>query len=111
MDALKEEVFSIIYRKKRLTLHEKLKRIFFLHANLDGFYHLPFKAIFEIEKRYPNAYQTVVKYRNWLIIEIYKLLLTTHTHASKKDAHMFLFVVDGQWFCFWVEVVWMTQNS
>ncbi|CAM4302272.1 hypothetical protein F901_01796 [Acinetobacter dispersus] len=94
-DALKEEVFSIIYRKKRLTLHEKLKRIFFLHANLDGFYHLPFKAIFEIEKRYPNAYQTVVKYRNWLIIEIYKLLLTTHTHASKKDAHMFLFVVDG----------------
>ena len=94
-DALKEEVFALIYKKKDFTVYEKLKHIFFLHANQEGFYHLPFKAIFEIEKRYPNAYQIVVDYRNWLIDEIYKLLLTSNTNASKQDAHMFLFVIDG----------------
>jgi len=94
-DALKEEVFALIYKKKDFTVYEKLKHIFFLHANQEGFYHLPFKAIFEIEKRYPNAYQIVVEYRHWLIDEIYKLLLTSNTNASKQDAHMFLFVIDG----------------
>ncbi|MCU7698157.1 TetR/AcrR family transcriptional regulator [Acinetobacter sp. AYS6] len=94
-DALKEEVSSVIYTHKDLTLHEKLKRIFFLHANLEGLYHLPFKAIFEIEKLYPKAYQVVVEYRNWLINEIYTLLLTKIPNASKKDAYMFLFVIDG----------------
>ncbi|MBJ9957579.1 TetR/AcrR family transcriptional regulator [Acinetobacter courvalinii] len=94
-EALKEDVFALIYRQKQLTLHEKLKRIFFLHAHLDGPYHLPFKAIFEIEKRYPAAYQIVVNYRKWLINEIFKLLSADAAHASKKDAHMFLFVVDG----------------
>lgn len=94
-DALKEEVFALIYKKKDFTVYEKLKHIFFLHANLEGFYHLPFKAIFEIEKRYPNAYQIVVEYRSWLIDEIYKLLLTSNVNASKQDAHMFLFVIDG----------------
>ncbi|EXB25787.1 tetR family transcriptional regulator [Acinetobacter baumannii 1437282] len=58
-------------------------------------YHLPFKAIFEIKKRYPSAYQIVVKYRNWLLEEIYMLLLTNNENATKKDAHLFLFVVDG----------------
>jgi len=94
-DALKEEVRSLIYTHEDLTLHEKLKRIFFLHANLEGLYHLLFKAIFEIEKLYPKAYQVVVEYRNWLINEIYKLLLTKIPNASKKDAYMFLFVIDG----------------
>jgi len=94
-DALKEEVLSLIYTHEDLTLHEKLKRIFFLHANLEGLYHLLFKAIFEIEKLYPKAYQVVVEYRNWLINEVYKLLLTKIPNASKKDAYMFLFVIDG----------------
>ena len=94
-DALKEEVLSLIYTHENLTLHERLKRIFFLHANLEGLYHLLFKAIFEIEKLYPNAYQVVVEYRNWLINEVYTLLLTKIPNASKKDAYMFLFVIDG----------------
>lgn len=92
---LKEEVFVLIYRRKDLTVFEKLKRIFFLHADVEGLYHLLFKAIFEIEKRYPNAYQIVVEYRSWLIDEIYKLLLTSNVNASKQDAHVFLFVIDG----------------
>jgi AcrR family transcriptional regulator len=94
-DGLKEAVLSIIYVQKDLTLLEKLRKIYFLHADLDGLYHLPFKAIFEIAKTHPKAYQVVVDYRKWLINEIYQLLLTTNESASKQDAHMFLFVIDG----------------
>ncbi len=94
-DGLKQEVLSIIHIQKELTLVEKLRKLYFLHADLDGLYHLPFKAIFEIAKTHPKAYQTVVDYRNWFINEIYKLLLTTNENAAKQDAHMFLFVIDG----------------
>ena len=94
-DGLKQEVISIIYVQKDLTLLEKLRKIYFLHADLDGLYHLPFKAIFEISKTHPKAYQVVVEYRNWFINEIYNLLLTTNENASKQDVHMFLFVFDG----------------
>ncbi len=94
-DGLKQEVISIIYVQKDLTLLEKLRKIYFLHADLEGLYHLPFKAIFEISKTHPKAYQVVVEYRNWFINEIYKLLLTTNENASKQDAHMFLFMIDG----------------
>ena len=94
-DALKDEVFSIIHSYRELMLFDKLKKIFYLHADLEGFYHLPFKAIFEIEKLYPTAYKVVIDYRNWLIDEIYKLLLTLKVTASIEDAHLFLFVIDG----------------
>jgi AcrR family transcriptional regulator len=94
-DGLKHAVISIIYVEKQLTMIEKLRKIYFLHADLDGLYHLSFKAIFEIAKTHPKAYQLVIDYRNWLINEIYKLLLTTNENASKQDAHMFLFVIDG----------------
>jgi AcrR family transcriptional regulator len=94
-DGLKQEVLSIIHVQKELTLVEKLRKLYFLHADLDGLYHLPFKAIFEIAKTHPKAYQVVIEYRNWFINEIYNLLLTTNTNASKQDAHMFLFVIDG----------------
>ncbi|MHC0019529.1 TetR/AcrR family transcriptional regulator [Acinetobacter pittii] len=94
-DRLKHEVISIIHTQKELTLVEKLRKIYFLHANLDGLYHLPFKAIFEIAKTHPEAYQVVIEYRNWFINEIYNLLLTSHANALKQDAHMFLFVIDG----------------
>ncbi|WP_035357449.1 TetR/AcrR family transcriptional regulator [Acinetobacter calcoaceticus] len=94
-DGLKEEVLSIIYVQKDLTVIEKLRKIYFLHADLEGLYHLPFKAILEISKTHPKAYQVVVNYRNWLINEIYNLLLTVKSTASKPDAHMFLFVIDG----------------
>lgn len=94
-DALKEEVFALIYRQRDFTVYEKLKRIFFLHANVEGLYHLLFKAIFEIKRCYPNAYQIVVEYRSWLIYEIYILLLKINPNAAKQDAQMFLFVIDG----------------
>ncbi len=94
-DGLKEKVISIIYIQKELSLIEKLRKIYFLHADLEGLYHLPFKAIFEIAKTHPKAYQVVIDYRNWLINEIYNLLLKSNENASKQDAHMFLFVIDG----------------
>ncbi|OBY73715.1 TetR/AcrR family transcriptional regulator [Acinetobacter gyllenbergii] len=93
--ALKKEVRSILYANKHLSGRERLKRIFFLHADLEGMYHLLFRAVFEIKARYPNAYEMVVEYRNWLIREIYMLLARTDIHAAKADAQMFLFVVDG----------------
>jgi len=94
-DALKDEVFSIIHSYHELMLFDKLKKIYFLHANLEDFYRLPFKAIFEIEKLYANAYKVVIDYRNWLINEIYKLLLTLKSTASVQDAYIFLFLIDG----------------
>ncbi|MDP9801923.1 TetR/AcrR family transcriptional regulator [Acinetobacter calcoaceticus] len=94
-DALKDEVFSIIHSYQELMVFDKLKKIYFLHANLDGFYRLPFKAIFEIEKLYPMAYKLVIDYRNWFVQEIYKLLLTVKVTATVEDAYMFLFVIDG----------------
>jgi len=94
-DALKDKVFSILYSYQELMVLDKLKQIYFLHTNLEGFYRLPFKAIFEIEKLYPAAYKVVIDYRNWFINEIYKLLLTLKATASMEDAHMFLFVIDG----------------
>jgi len=94
-DALKHEVFSIIHSYQELMVFDKLKKIYFLHANLNGFYRLPFKAIFEIEKLYPTAYKLVIDYRNWFINEIYKLLLTVKVAATVEDAYMFLFVIDG----------------
>ena len=94
-DALKDEVFSIIHSYRELMLFDKLKKIFYLHADLEGFYHLPFKAIFEIEKLYPVAYKVVVDYRNWFVGEIHKLLLTLKSSASLQDAYMFLFMIDG----------------
>ncbi len=94
-DTLKDKVFSILYSYNELMVLDKLKQIYFLHADLNGFYHLPFKAIFEIEKLYPVAYKVVIDYRNWLVSEIYKVLLTLKSTASLQDAYMFLFMIDG----------------
>ena len=88
-DGLKEEVFSIIHSYRELMVFDKLRKIFYLHANLEGLYLLPFKAIFETEKFYPTAYKVVVDYRNWLVTQIHGLLLTVKPTALMEDAHMF----------------------
>jgi len=94
-DELKDKVFSIVHSCCELKVIDNLKKIFFLHVDLEGFYHLQFKAIFEIEKLYPTAYKVVSDYRNWLIKEIYKLLLMLKFTATVEDAYIFLFVIDG----------------
>ena len=49
IDALKHEVFSIIHSYRELMAFDKLKKVYFLHANLEGFYRLPFKAILKLK--------------------------------------------------------------
>ncbi|AXJ90623.1 TetR/AcrR family transcriptional regulator [Acinetobacter pittii] len=97
-DTLKDKVFSILYSYNELMVLDKLKQIYFLHASLEGPYHLPFKALFEIKRVYPKAYGVTIEYRTWLINEIYKLLLTVKTTASIEDAYMFLCMIDGAMF-------------
>ncbi|WP_336009124.1 TetR/AcrR family transcriptional regulator [Acinetobacter calcoaceticus] len=92
---LKEKVRAVRESRQYPDLSLKLRQIYLLHADLKGAYYLLFKAIFEIKKLYPNAYKVVIDYRNWLIQEIYKLLLTLKVTASIEDAHLFLFVIDG----------------
>lgn len=94
-DRLKQDVLAMIYSCRHYTAVDKLTEIYLLHADLNSPYHLLFKAIFEIEKLYPQAYQAVIEYREWLVEEVYQLLLVANLNASKIDAEMFLFVVDG----------------
>ncbi|KYQ84335.1 hypothetical protein AWW72_10085 [Acinetobacter sp. NRRL B-65365] len=37
----------------------------------------------------------MLEYRNWLVEEVNQPLLVANLNASKVDAEMFLFVVDG----------------
>jgi AcrR family transcriptional regulator len=90
-DRLKQEVLAIIYSCQHLTAVDKLTEIYLLHADLNSPYHLLFKAISEIEKLYPQAYQAVIEYREWLVQEILQLLM----EMEKPDADMFLFMIDG----------------
>jgi len=54
-----------------------------------------FKAIFEIKQLYPDAYQVVIEYRQWLVQEILELLSGMETHLLKPDVDLFLFMIDG----------------
>ena len=94
---LEEMVVSVIYsyRGLRLTMLEKLKKIYVMHVDIDGPYHLLFKAILEIEKLYPKAYQIATWYRAWLKKEIFDLLSATSHSVSAEDAALFLCMVDG----------------
>ena len=92
---LEEKIGRITVCYRDSTLFDQLKKIYLLHADLNGPYHLLFKAIFEIERLYPNAYQIVVEYRTWLLEQILSLLLNVKSTATMEDAAIFLFIMDG----------------
>ena len=92
---LKEEVLAIIYSHRYPTANDKLKEIFLLHVDLNSFYFLLFKAIFEIKLLYPRAYQMAIDYRKWLLRELFELIFSLETRALKPDANMILFMIDG----------------
>ncbi|WP_151747558.1 TetR/AcrR family transcriptional regulator [Acinetobacter lactucae] len=92
---LKEEVLAIIYSHRYPTANDKLKEIFLLHVDLNSFYFLLFKAIFEIKLLYPRAYQMAIDYRKWLLRELFELIFSLETRALKPDAKMILFMIDG----------------
>ncbi|HAV5300504.1 TPA: TetR family transcriptional regulator, partial [Acinetobacter baumannii] len=51
--------------------------------------------VFEIKNSYPNAYQTAVRYRTWLINEVYSQLRLLKPDVSFTDAKLFVYMVEG----------------
>ncbi|MEQ1161306.1 TetR/AcrR family transcriptional regulator [Acinetobacter calcoaceticus] len=94
-ERLKEKVVSIVEYDQSKSATDKLKKLYFLHTDLNGLYYLLFKAIFEAKLTYPNAYQVAIKYRTWLINEIYSQLRVLKTDASFQDAKLFLYMIEG----------------
>ncbi len=66
-----------------------------MHADLKSHYHLIFKAIFEIEKMYPQAHRVVIKYREWLINTILEILLNIKSSTSIEEARLFIYIIDS----------------
>lgn len=48
-----------------------------------------------MELSYPKAYQVAIKYRTWLINEIYSQLIKLKTDANLQDAKLFLCMIEG----------------
>ncbi|MBP2544191.1 hypothetical protein J2769_001393 [Acinetobacter guillouiae] len=51
--------------------------------------------MFEIKLTYPKAYQTAVRYKTWLLNEIYSQLIKLKTDATFQDAKIFLYMIEG----------------
>jgi AcrR family transcriptional regulator len=94
-ERLKEKVVSIVEYDHDTSVIDKLKKLYLLHADLDGLYYLLFKAIFETKLTHPKAYQTAVRYRTWLTNEIYSLLRVLNPDVSFTDAKLFLYMIEG----------------
>ncbi|MDP9802917.1 TetR/AcrR family transcriptional regulator [Acinetobacter calcoaceticus] len=94
-ERLKEKVVSIAEHGLDASAMDKLKKLYFLHTDLEGLYYLLFKAIFETKLTYPNAYQVAIKYRTWLTNEIYSQLIKLKTDATFQDAKLFLYMIEG----------------
>ena len=94
-ERLKEKVVSIADEANRTNVTDQLKKLYFLHTDLEGLYYLLFKAIFETKLTYPKAYQTAVRYRTWLTNEIYSQLRVLKNDATFQDAKLFLYMIEG----------------
>ncbi|PJG66015.1 TetR/AcrR family transcriptional regulator [Acinetobacter seifertii] len=94
-ERLQEKVVSMVEYDEYTSTADKLKKLYNLHADIDGLYYLLFKAIFETKNNYPNAYITAVRYRTWLTNEIYSQLRTLNSDVSFTDAKLFLYMIDG----------------
>ncbi|BBQ49365.1 TetR/AcrR family transcriptional regulator [Acinetobacter pittii] len=94
-ERLKEKVVSIVGYDQNTSVKDKLKKLYFLHTDVEGMYYLLFKAIFETKLTYPKAYITAVRYRTWLLNEIYSQLIKLKTDATFQDAKLFLYMIEG----------------
>ena len=94
-ERLKEKVVSIVEYDQSTNVKDKLKKLYVLHTDLEGLYYLLFKAIFETKLTYPKAYITAVRYRTWLLNEIYSQLIKLKTDATFQDAKLFLYMIEG----------------
>ncbi|MFW6713198.1 TetR/AcrR family transcriptional regulator [Acinetobacter pittii] len=94
-ERLKEKVASIVEYGQDTSATDKLKQLYFLHTDVEGMYYLLFKAMFETKLTYPKAYITAVRYRTWLLNEIYSQLIKLKNDATFQDAKLFLYMVEG----------------
>ena len=94
-EQLKEKVRAVSEARQYPDLVHQLRQIYLLHADLKGAYYLLFKAIFEIKKLYPNAYQTALRYRRWLKNEIFWVLRESKKRATYEESDIFVFMIDG----------------
>ncbi|OCY70642.1 TetR family transcriptional regulator [Acinetobacter pittii] len=94
-ERLKEKVVSIVEYSQDISAADKLKQLYFLHTEVEGMFYLLFKAMFETKLTYPKAYITAVRYRTWLLNEIYSQLIKLKTDATFQDAKLFLYMVEG----------------
>ncbi|WP_391486097.1 TetR/AcrR family transcriptional regulator [Acinetobacter pittii] len=92
---LKEEVLAIVYSHRYPNAADKLKEIVRLHVDVNSFYHLLFKAIFELKLLYTRAYRMAIEYRKWLLKELFDLIFSLESRGLKADANMILFMIDG----------------
>ena len=94
-ERLKEKVVSMVEYTSQTSVVDKLKKLYFLHSDVEGPYYLLFKAIFETKLTYPKAYITAVRYRTWLLNEIYSQLRALKNDATFQDAKLFLYMIEG----------------
>ncbi len=94
-ERLKEKVDAIVEYDQSANVKDKLKKLYFLHSDVEGPYYLLFKAIFETKLTYPKVYITAVRYRTWLLNEIYSQLIKLKTDATFQDAKLFLYMIEG----------------
>ncbi|MDQ9817208.1 TetR/AcrR family transcriptional regulator [Acinetobacter pittii] len=94
-ERLKEKVVSIVEYSQDISAADKFKQLYFLHTEVEGMFYLLFKAMFETKLTYPKAYITAVRYRTWLLNEIYSQLIKLKTDATFQDAKLFLYMVEG----------------
>ncbi len=94
-ERLKERVVSIVEYAQDTSAADKLKQLYFLHTDVEGMYYLLFKAMFETKLTYPKAYITAVRYRTWLLNEIYSQLIKLKNDATFQDAKLFLYMIEG----------------
>ncbi len=94
-ERLKEKVVSITQYDQSTNVKDKLKKLYYLHTDLEGMYYLLFKAIFETKLSYSKAYITAVRYRTWLLNEIYSQLIKQKNDVTFQDAKLFLYMIEG----------------
>ena len=94
-ERLKEKVVLMVEYTSQTSVVDKLKKFYVLHTDLEGLYYLLFKAIFETKLTYPKAYIIAVRYRMWLINEIYSQLRILKNDTTFQDAKLFLYMIEG----------------
>ncbi len=92
---LQDQVIEMVEYDQHTSVKEKLKKLYYLHTDVEGPYYLLLKAIFETKLSYPNAYTTALRYRMWLTNEIYSQFRQLKTDASFTDAKLFLYMIEG----------------